>query len=141
MTKRRIILVSVVCFSIAVFTVQTLSQTRPKPPDTERLWNMTEEEREKEFAKRREQWKLYLERSRNMTEEKRKWKWKWEAVKGRRQWELESAQKTKEHRKKSAERKLSTFACFATDESGLTSPVGGNSCSSCGAASCSSCGS
>jgi hypothetical protein len=40
-----------------------------------------------------------------MTEEERKWKWKWEAVKERRQWELESVQKTKEHRKKSAERR------------------------------------
>ncbi|MBA7703947.1 hypothetical protein ES703_112744 [subsurface metagenome] len=40
---------------------------------------------------------------------------------------------------KGAERKLSTFACFSTDESGLTSPVGGSSCASCGAASCSSC--
>lgn len=136
MTKRRTILVSVVFFSIAVFTVQTLSRTRSsipllRPPGLERLWNMTEEEREKEFAKRREQWKLYLERSRNMaseerkresakrreqrelrferlqnmTEEERKWKWKWEAVKERRQWELEHERSRKEHRKKSAERK------------------------------------
>ncbi len=42
MTKRRIILVSVVCLSIAALTVQTLSQTRSsnrilKPPDIERL--------------------------------------------------------------------------------------------------------
>jgi len=88
---------------------------------------MTEEEREKEFAKRREQWKLYLERSRNMAAEERKRESakrreqlklrverlrnmteeerKWEAVKWRRQRELESAQKTKEHRKKSAERR------------------------------------
>ena len=60
MTKRRIILVSVVFFSIAVFTVQTLSQARSsnrtvKPPDAERLRNMTEEERKRESVKRREQ--------------------------------------------------------------------------------------
>ncbi|MFC1941016.1 FmdB family zinc ribbon protein [Chloroflexota bacterium] len=41
---------------------------------------------------------------------------------------------------KPAKRKLSTFACFSTNESGLTSPVGGNSCASCGAASCNTCG-
>jgi len=41
---------------------------------------------------------------------------------------------------KNAERVLSTFACFSTDESGLTSMVGGDSCSSCGAASCDTCG-
>ena len=39
----------------------------------------------------------------------------------------------------SAERILSTFACFTTDESGLTSPVGGNSCTSCGLPSCDTC--
>jgi len=60
MTKRRIILVSVVFFSIAVFTVRTLPQTRSsnrtiKPPDAERLRNMTEEERKREFAKWRRQ--------------------------------------------------------------------------------------
>ncbi len=38
-----------------------------------------------------------------------------------------------------AERVLSTFACFSTDESGLTSPVGGSSCASCGATSCDTC--
>ena len=43
------------------------------------------------------------------------------------------------HCHKSAERKLSTFACFSTDESGLSSPVGGSSCASCGAASCNTC--
>ncbi|MFC2041218.1 FmdB family zinc ribbon protein [Chloroflexota bacterium] len=41
---------------------------------------------------------------------------------------------------KEAERILSTFACFSTSENGLTSPVGGSSCASCGAASCSTCG-
>ncbi len=39
----------------------------------------------------------------------------------------------------SAERVLSTFACFSTDESGLSSMIGGNSCSSCGASSCDTC--
>ncbi len=41
---------------------------------------------------------------------------------------------------KSAERILSKFACFSTSDSGLTSPVGGSSCSSCGATSCDTCG-
>ncbi len=41
---------------------------------------------------------------------------------------------------KDAERILSTFACFSTSENGLPSPVGGNSCASCGAANCSTCG-
>ena len=40
---------------------------------------------------------------------------------------------------KSAERILSAFACFSRDKSGLTSPVGGNSCASCGAANCDTC--
>ena len=40
---------------------------------------------------------------------------------------------------KTAERKLSTFACFSMDESGLTSSVGGNPCTSCSALSCDSC--
>ncbi len=40
---------------------------------------------------------------------------------------------------KSAERILSSFACFSTDERGLSSMIGGNSCSSCGAASCDTC--
>jgi len=44
------------------------------------------------------------------------------------------------HCHKSAERVLSTFACFTTDESGLTSSVGGDSCASCSATSCDSCG-
>lgn len=96
MAQRRIILVSVVFFSLTVFTVQTLPQTRrpspPKPPDTERLRNMTEEESEKEIEKKREQWKLYLERLRNMTVEERKR----ELAKRRRQRKLEFAQKKKE---------------------------------------------
>ncbi len=100
MTKRRIILVSVVFFSIAVFTVQTLPQARSsnrtaKPPDAERLRNMTAEERGKELEKRREQRKLYLERLQNMTEEERKR----ELAKRRRQRKLEFAQKKKERAK------------------------------------------
>ncbi|MFC1937575.1 FmdB family zinc ribbon protein [Chloroflexota bacterium] len=40
----------------------------------------------------------------------------------------------------SAERILSTFACFTRSDSGVTSPVsGGSSCSSCGSSSCSTC--
>ncbi len=43
------------------------------------------------------------------------------------------------HCQQSAERVLSTFACFSMDESGLASPVGGDSCASCDAASCDTC--
>jgi putative FmdB family regulatory protein len=39
-----------------------------------------------------------------------------------------------------AERILSTFACFSTNESGFSAPVGGGSCASCGATDCSTCG-
>ena len=39
-----------------------------------------------------------------------------------------------------AERVLSVFACFSVDERGLSSPVGGDSCSSCSTASCDTCG-
>ncbi len=39
----------------------------------------------------------------------------------------------------SAERILSTFACFSTDDSGLTTPVGGNPCGGCSATSCDTC--
>ncbi|MFC1935096.1 zinc ribbon domain-containing protein [Chloroflexota bacterium] len=43
---------------------------------------------------------------------------------------------------KSAKRKLSTFASFSKDESGLSTPVAGtgSSCSSCSSSSCSTCG-
>ncbi|MFC2004437.1 zinc ribbon domain-containing protein [Chloroflexota bacterium] len=44
------------------------------------------------------------------------------------------------HCHESAERILSTFACFSKDDSGLASPVGGNSCASCGLTSCDTCG-
>ncbi len=39
-----------------------------------------------------------------------------------------------------AQRVLSSFACFSRSESGVSSPLGGSSCTSCGAASCDSCG-
>lgn len=100
MTKQIIILVSVVFFSITVFTVQTLPRTRssnrtikpPGPPDTKRLRNMTAEEKKREFAKRREQAKLYSERLRNMTEAERKR----EAAKRLEQWKLEYERRRKE---------------------------------------------
>ena len=38
-----------------------------------------------------------------------------------------------------SERVVSTFACFTTDESGMSSAMGGSSCASCGASSCSTC--
>jgi putative FmdB family regulatory protein len=37
-------------------------------------------------------------------------------------------------------RVLSTFACFSTDESGLTTSIGGDSCSGCSSGTCSTCG-
>ena len=39
-----------------------------------------------------------------------------------------------------AQRVLSTFACFSTNESGISAPIGGSSCSSCSASSCDTCG-
>ena len=39
-----------------------------------------------------------------------------------------------------AKRILSTFSSLSKDESGLTSPIGGNPCTSCSTASCDSCG-
>ena len=38
-----------------------------------------------------------------------------------------------------ARRVLSPFASFSKDNSGLSAPVGGSSCSTCSAASCDSC--
>ena len=40
---------------------------------------------------------------------------------------------------RSAEQALSVFACFTTDESGLTSSLGDNACASCGAINCATC--
>jgi len=40
---------------------------------------------------------------------------------------------------KSAERVLSTFACFSTDERGIPSPVGGSPCAGCSSGSCDTC--
>jgi putative FmdB family regulatory protein len=39
-----------------------------------------------------------------------------------------------------AERIPSKFACFSTSETGTSTTVGGNSCSSCAGGSCSTCG-
>lgn len=39
----------------------------------------------------------------------------------------------------SAERVLSRFACFTTDDDGFTSMLGGDPCSSCSATSCDTC--
>lgn len=43
--------------------------------------------------------------------------------------------------KKSAERVLSTFACFSVSDGGSATPVGGSSCGCCSSSSCSTCGS
>ena len=50
MAKQRIILVLVVCFSIAVFTVQTLPRTKTRPPRIEK--GMTSEEHNKAMEER-----------------------------------------------------------------------------------------
>ena len=46
------------------------------------------------------------------------------------------------HCHNSAKRKMSTFACFSTNESGVPARVAGtgSSCNSCGSSSCSTCG-
>jgi putative FmdB family regulatory protein len=42
--------------------------------------------------------------------------------------------------KKTAEKLLSTFACFSVSDGGSATPVGGSSCASCASGSCSTCG-
>ncbi len=42
--------------------------------------------------------------------------------------------------RQSSGRVLSRFACFSTNDNGMTAPVGGNSCGSCGSSNCTSCG-
>ena len=74
MSKRRIILVSVVCFSLTVLTAQTL----PQAPMPKRSRNMTDAEWKKEIEKWRAQRKLERERKRKeskkrVAERKRKW--------------------------------------------------------------------
>jgi len=46
------------------------------------------------------------------------------------------------HCHKPARRKLSTFACFSTNDSGVPAPIAGtgSSCSSCSASNCTTCG-
>ena len=58
MTKKRIILVSVVCFSITVFTVQTLSQVTTRPPRLRDMKGMTREERKEEHRKAMKEWQF-----------------------------------------------------------------------------------
>ena len=66
MTKQRIILVSVVCFSLTVFAGQTLSWTRSSKrtfipqvgPDPKSLRGLTREERKKEYRKAIEEWQF-----------------------------------------------------------------------------------
>ena len=76
MTKRSIIILLVVCSSITVFSVQSLSQSRSYAQSEtlsaiERLRNMTEEERRREAAKMRAQRKLERERRQKELEMKR----------------------------------------------------------------------
>lgn len=110
MTKRKTILILVVCGLIAALVVQPLSQARSlnptgKPPDPERQRNMTEEERESQIEKRRRQQRLELERLRNMTEQERKRELTKRRRQRDRQRELDRQRKQRELEKKSAERR------------------------------------
>ena len=67
MSKRRIILVSVVCFSLTVLTAQTL----PQAPMPKRSRNMTDAEWKKEIEKWRAQRKLEREQKRKESETRR----------------------------------------------------------------------
>ncbi len=92
MTKRKIILVAVVCASMAVFAVQTLCQTggsnqTAEPSDTEPWQNMTEAERKREADQRLRKEKLEHER-RQKDFEKR-------AAEQRKQWELGAEERKK----------------------------------------------
>ena len=70
MTKRRIILVLVVCFSIVFFTVQTLPQTLSSNR-TVKQSRLEREERRKEFKRRSEQFKLESEQRRKEWEKEK----------------------------------------------------------------------
>jgi len=74
MTKKKIILVSAVCFSITVFTVQTLSQVTTRPPRLRDMKGMTREEAKKameewQFQRRQQERKKSEERMRLMWRE------------------------------------------------------------------------
>ena len=43
------------------------------------------------------------------------------------------------HCQQSAERVLSKFCCFSTDEHGIPSTIGGSSCATCGSSDCTTC--
>ena len=106
MTKRKMFLASVICFSIAVLAVRTLSQTRgpdrsDKPSEVGDKGNMTEEEREKEIEEKRRQRELELGRLQNMTEQERN---RYLAMK-RKQQELERKRRRAESKKNLAERR------------------------------------
>ena len=101
MTQRRIILVSVVFFSITVFTVQTLPRTPSsnrilKPPNAERLRNMTEEERKKLAEMMLKQKKLEIKQ--RLKEFRKK------SAEHRRRWELGGEQRKLEHEQRRKER-------------------------------------
>jgi hypothetical protein len=100
MTKRKIILVAVVCASMAVFAVQTLSQTggsnqTPKPSDVKAWQNMTEAERKREADQRLRKEKLEHER-RQKDFEKR-------AAEQRKQWESGAEQREKKRKREEEE--------------------------------------
>ena len=106
MAKRRVILALVVCFSIAAFAVQTLSQARgsnpPKPPDLERLQNMTEQERKRYFEKMRTQRELERAQKKRELAKERAQKERELAKEGRGQL-ISIQQRRKNSRKKIAE--------------------------------------
>lgn len=104
MTKRRMVLTSVLCSLVALLAVQALPQTRKaRPPgrlDHERPQNMTEEEREKAIQKQRAERRLEFERLGNMTEQEKNRYFE----KKRRHLQLESQRRRRESRKERAER-------------------------------------
>ena len=105
MSKRKTIFSLVVCFSIAVFTVQTLSQT----PMPKRSRNMTDAEWKKEIEKWRAQRKLEREQWRKESKKR--------AKEHRRQSELKSEQWRKAWEKEKAEGFLhEKYALGATKE-------------------------
>lgn len=96
MANRRMILASVVCFSIAVLAVRTFSQTRgpnrsEKPAEAAHPGDMTDQERKKELAKMQAERKL--EHERRAAESKKK------LAERRRKQELEFEQRRKEWEK------------------------------------------
>jgi len=123
MTNRRVVLILLLCCSIALLAASALSQTRRpdrlKPPDIERLENMTEREREREFAKWRRQQELQRAQEKRERAKERAQRNKELAKEGRGPL-IDQKQRTKEVQKRAAERSREFFseksALGATEE-------------------------